>query len=175
MFGYNSFDELIEQTFKNISNEFVYKWLIPIIVIINQVFGYVFVSVGGIWFLIFLYSVDFLTGVAKSILYTLKSKKLKRENKEVPKEIEDKVLVSKKFPRFLLTLFSAMLILGILKFAAIYSVVYMPLYSIFYAVFLGQQIISIAENLTEMKLLPLSILERLKNKISNFLNNETND
>ncbi|WP_236252676.1 phage holin family protein [Echinicola sp. 20G] len=109
-----------------------------------MIFQFLFQSVGGIYFLIVLYVIDFLSGVAKAIY--------------------KKELVSKKFPRFLFTMLAALMILSILKFAGMYVIVFYPLYSIFYGVFTGQQIISIAENLTELKLLPLSLLNKLKRR-----------
>jgi hypothetical protein len=48
----------------------------------------------------------------------------------------------------------------------VYSVVFYPAYSIFYSVFLGQQFISIVENLGEIKLLPYDIVTKLKEKIT---------
>ncbi|MCH7396570.1 phage holin family protein [Belliella sp. DSM 107340] len=166
IFGYSSFDEYIEAVFKHVNSEIVIKYLIPLILLINLVFNYLFVSAGGIYFLMILYCIDFLTGVAKSIKYSLEIVKLKKDGLPIPKEIEDKKLVSKKFPRFLLTLFAALILLSILKFAGIYSIVFMPLYSIFYAVFLGQQIISISENFFELKLIPIDVVSKLKTKIN---------
>src|SRR5688572_18662617 len=100
MFGYKTFGELFEQVFKHFSNELVYKYIIPTIVILNTLFNFLFASVNGIWFLILLYLIDFFTGISKSIMYTIKARRYSKMGLEVPKHIQDKVLVSKKFPRF---------------------------------------------------------------------------
>lgn len=169
IYGYSSFNEFLESLFKHLNAEIV-KYLIPIVLIINLFFEYFFVSAGAIYFLMILYCIDFATGISKSIMYSLEIIKLKKQDLEVPKELDNKKLVSKKFPRFLLTLFSALVLLSILKFAGIHSIVFIPLYSIFYAVFLGQQIISIVENFGEMKLIPIEIVNKLKKKINQFKN-----
>tara|TARA_R110002020_G_scaffold403141_3_gene613267 strand:- start:817 stop:1332 length:516 start_codon:yes stop_codon:yes gene_type:complete len=165
MFGYSTFKELIGAIFKHADSALFLKYIMPVVLFINTVFNYLFQSVGGIWFLILLYTLDFFTGVAKAVSYSYKAKKLRKLGSPVPEDIASKVLVSKKFPRFLLTLFAAMLLLFILNFAAIHALVFMPLYSIFYAVFVSQNILSIAENLNELGLLKIEVLIRLKAKI----------
>ncbi|ERM82378.1 hypothetical protein P872_18450 [Rhodonellum psychrophilum GCM71 = DSM 17998] len=170
LFGYNSFNDLIQSTFKNVDTNLVIKFLIPIIIFIDIIFQFLFQSTNGIYFLMSLYIIDFFTGVAKSIMYSRQVNLLVKENKQVPEEIKNKVLVSKKFPRFLMTMLFALTLLSILKFAGVYVIVFSPLYSIFYAVFLGQQIISIVENGGEMKLIPFDVVKKLKQKI-NILKN----
>ena len=165
MFGYSTVKELIGAVFKHADSALFLKYVLPIVLFINTIFNFLFQSVGGIWFLIFLYSVDFITGVSKAVCYSYRAKSLIKLNLPVPEKISSNVLVSKKFPKFLLTLFVALLLLTILNFAAIHSIVFMPLYSIFYAVFIGQNIISIAENFSEMGLLKASLLTKLKAKI----------
>lgn len=169
MFGYTTIGELIKAIFKHCDTALYLKYVMPAILFINTVFTFLFQSVGGIWFLIFLYAVDFFTGVAKAIKYSLKASRYKNKGLPVPEEIAAKELVSKKFPRFLLTLFAAMLLLVILNFAAIHSLVFIPLYSIFYAVFVAQNIISVAENLSELGLLDATILTNLKRKIGEYI------
>ncbi len=170
MFGYSTFKELIEALFKHVDSALFLKYVMPFVLYINIVFDYLFQSVGGIWFLILLYTLDFITGVTKAISYSYKSYKLKNKGLPVPILVSSNVLVSKRFPRFLMTLFAAMLLLFILNFAAIHSIVFMPLYSIFYAVFLSQNILSIAENLNELGLLRLDIVTKLKTKIGEAIN-----
>ncbi|MCH7411164.1 phage holin family protein [Belliella sp. DSM 111904] len=172
MFGYTTIGELIKAIFKHCDTALYLKYVMPVVLFINTVFTFLFQSVGGIWFLIFLYAVDFLTGIAKAIYYSLKASRYKNKGLPVPEEIASKVLISKKFPRFLLTLFAALLLLTILNFAAIHSIVFTPLYGIFYAVFVAQNTISIAENLSELGLLNASILKKLKRKIGEFINSK---
>ncbi|NHE57964.1 phage holin family protein [Cyclobacterium plantarum] len=152
MWGFSSFSELITATFKNIGSEFVIKYIVPIILAIDLLFKFLFISEIGVYFLMALYGIDFLTGIIKAII--------------------TKNLVSKRFPRFLFTMLSALLILSILKYAGMFVVVFYPLYSIFYGVFVGQQIISIVENLTALKLLPLEVLNKIKSKISEYGSNK---
>lgn len=171
-FGYSSVEDFLNLLFKGVNNEVILKWFIPVILGLNFLFDFLFASVGGIWFLIILYCVDFLTGFAKSIYYSRIIYNLKKQNKEVSEDLENKKLVSKKFPRFLFTLLAALLILTLIKFAGEYSIIFMPLFSIFYSVFLGQQLISIVENLSEMNLIPLNIVEKLKRKITDFFEND---
>ncbi|MEB2775223.1 phage holin family protein [Algoriphagus sp. D3-2-R+10] len=168
MYGYTSGSELIKAIFKNVDNEWVIKILFPLITVIDLIFNFLFQSVGAIYFLIVLYVIDFLTGVAKSIMYSLKIRGLKKQNLSIPKELEDKKLVSKKFPRFLLTLLAALMLLSLVKFAAIHSIIFVPLYSIFYSTFLGQNILSICENLAEMNLVPYKFVTIIKRKITDY-------
>jgi hypothetical protein len=67
---------------------------------------------------------------------------------------------------------AALLLLGILSFAAKFSVVYIAIFPIFYSIFLGQQIISITENLSEMGAIPSKFYNKLKSKITNYIDNE---
>lgn len=174
MFGYNSFSEFITTLFRNVNSEFLLKYIVPIILGIDLLLSFVFDSVGGIWFLVLLYVIDFITGVFKSIKNSFKIRNYKKMNIEVPDFLEDKKLKSKKFPRFLMTMFAALLILGILSIAGKFSIVYAPLFSIFYAVFLGQQIISITENLYELGLVPFSIFKKITKKITDYLGKDDN-
>ena len=168
MFGYTTFGELIKAIFKHFDSALVLKYLVPIVLFINTVFSFLFQSVAVIWFLILLYCLDFITGITKSLVFTYKAKKLKKQGLPVPEHIALNVLVSKKFPRFLITMFAAMILLAILNFAAIHSLVFMPLYSIFYAVFLGQNIISIVENGEQMGLFSTKIVSLIKEKIGDI-------
>ncbi|MDR7130698.1 phage-related holin [Algoriphagus sp. 4150] len=168
MYGYANGTDLVKAIFKNVDNEWVVKILFPLFTIIDLVFNFLFQSVGAIYFLIILYVVDFLTGVLKSIMFSLKIRKLNKLGLPVSKELEDKKLVSKKFPRFLLTMLSALLLLSLVKFAGIYSIIFVPLYSIFYSTFLGQQLISITENLHAMDLVPYKFIAVIKRKITDY-------
>lgn len=170
MFGYQTFNELLKAIFKHYDSALFIKYILPAVLVINTVFEFLFQSVGGIWFMILLYLIDFITGVAKAVHFSLKAKKLRKEGLPVPVEIANRVLVSKKFPRFLLTLLAAMLLLALLNFAAIHSVFFIPLYSIFYGVFIAQNILSVAENLNEMGLLKLEVLVKLKAKVNESIN-----
>lgn len=169
MWGYLSFTEFIKTWFRNVDSLIIQKYLIPLLLIINTFFEWIFISVGGIYFLMVLYIIDFITGVGRSIYFSLKIKEYKTKSLSVPSIYVDKKLVSKKFPRFLLTLLSTIVLLALIKFAGIYSVIFYPLYSIFYSVFLGQQLISIVENLNDMGLLGKTIYNSLKRKITDII------
>jgi hypothetical protein len=170
LFGYTSLEDFITTLFKGVQNETIIKIITPIILGIDIIFSFVFDSVGGIWFLILLYIIDFLTGVAKSINYSIKIKKLKIANKYIPHDLLNKKLVSKRFPRFLLTMFAALMLLGLISLAGKFSIIYMPLFSIFYSIFLGQQLISIIENLSELKLISTATYKKLIKKITEYKN-----
>ncbi|WP_213946782.1 phage holin family protein [Litoribacter ruber] len=143
------------------------KYLTPIIISLNIIFDYLFINAGGIYFLMVLYCVDFILGVAKSIRFSILARRFKKEGLvEAYNEVKDKVLVSKKFPRFLLSLLSALLILTLLKFMGLNAIVFVPLYSIFYSIFIGGQFISIVENLGEMELVSTELVKKVKQKIT---------
>ncbi|WP_215225865.1 phage holin family protein [Echinicola shivajiensis] len=170
-FGYDSIGELITQTFKHITNEWVIKYVIPFFILVNTVFNFLFDNyTESIYFLMIVYIIDFCTGIAKAINYSILYSNLKESNPIEADKIKDKVLTSRKFPRFLFTMLAAILILSLLRFAGVYSIIFNPLFAIFYSIFLGGNIISIGENLTELKLLPLSILNKLKKKITDYTN-----
>lgn len=168
MYGYTSFQELLKAVFKNLNNEWIIKILIPLITSIDLIFRFFFQSENAIYFLIILYLVDFITGIVKSLNYTLKIKRMKKQGLEISNDLYEKRLVSKKFPRFLLTLLCSLLLLSLLKFAGIHSIVFLPLYSIFYSVFVGQNLISIVENMVELEIVPPKLLDVLKSKIKFF-------
>lgn len=172
MLGYNNFEEFITQLFKHIENEIIIKYFIPSMVIIDMVFSFLFHSTESIYFLIILYLVDFFTGVTKSIYYSTKIRNLKKNKQEIPEEYKEKQLRSKKFPRFLLTMFVALVLLSLVKFAGEYSIIFLPLYSIFYSVFVGQQLISIIENFYELKLIPTKIYKEITTKINELRKND---
>ncbi len=160
--------EVAKCLFRSIDTVFITKYLIPFFLIIDSLFTWIFVSTGGIYFLMALYVIDFLTGIGKAIYFSLKIRKHKKEGKPIPQAWEDQKLVSKKFPRVLITLFCSILLLALLQLAGTYSLVFVPLYSIFYAVFTGQQLISIAENLSEVGVVSMGILTKLKQKITDI-------
>lgn len=166
--GFKNMDDFLETLFGGVQNDILIKYIIPIVIAIDLAFQFVFDSVGGIWFLIFLYTIDFLTGFLKSLIVSTKIYKLKKSGEYIPPDLLDKKLVSKKFPRFLLTMSAALLILGLISMAGKFSIVYMPLFSIFYAIFVGQQIFSIIENLYEMGLVSYATYKRLIKKISEY-------
>lgn len=170
IFGYNNFEDFLTSLFKGVTSDIIIKYIIPFILLINLAFDFLFASIGGIWFLITLYIIDFLTGVIKATYFSIQIVKLKKANLEVPKEYESKKLVSKKFPRFLFTLLASLIILSLINFAGKFSIIFYPLFSIFYSVFLGQQLISIIENFYEMKLVPLALYKKLKKKITDVIN-----
>jgi len=172
LFGYQTIEEFLHTLFKGVHSEFVLKWLLPILTGTHFVFAQVFDSTAGLYFLISLYCIDFITGFGKSVKYSIKVSKLKKIGEDVPEEIYHKRLVSKRFPRFLITMSAALLLLGILSFAAKFSVVYIAIFPIFYSIFLGQQIISITENLSEMGAIPSKFYNKLKSKITNYIDNE---
>src|SRR5690606_35877555 len=119
-----------------------------------------FQNTDAIYFLIIMYCLDFVTGAIKATVY------LREYKKTGELSIKNKILVSKKFPRFLFTMLAALLVLTLLNFMGRYSVVFSPVYPLFYGVFLGQQFISIVENLGELKLIPYEIVTRLKQRIT---------
>ncbi|MBC6365789.1 phage holin family protein [Algoriphagus sp. AK58] len=168
MFGFQSFGDFFNAIFKNIDTNFIIKYLVPFGIVIDAVFNFLFQNNNAIYFLITLYLIDFLTGIIKAIYISLEIKRFKNLNKPIPESFHSKKLVSKKFPRFLMTMLAALLILTLVKFAGIHSVIFLPLYSLSYSIFLGQQLISIAENLSELKLLPFNIVKKLKSKLSDF-------
>ena len=170
MFGYKGFPDLLSSLFKAVDTSLVVKYLVPFFILIDSFFKWVFVSSAGIYFLMILYCIDFLTGIGKAAYFSLKIRKYKKDNIDIPKDWEEKKLVSKKFPRFLITMLCAVLLLALLQFAGLYSVVFIPLYSIFYAVFTGQQLISITENLNEVGLVSMNILSKLRQKITDITN-----
>ncbi|MBW3469089.1 phage holin family protein [Arthrospiribacter ruber] len=169
MWGFDSFLQFIKTWFRFVETTVLHKYFIPVILAINFVFEWVFVSVGGIYFLIVLYILDFLTGVGRSLYFSYKISFNTKHNLPIPKKYIEKKLVSKKFPRFLITMLSTVILLGILKLAGVYSAIFLPLFSIFYSVFLGQQIISITENLHDVGIVGGKIYERLKRKITEYL------
>jgi phage-related holin len=170
MFGYSNFTELFNSVFKNVDTELIIKYIVPFFVGIDLIFSFLFQSTEAIYFLIILYIIDFITGVSKSIYFSIKAKDLKRVQATIPQEVKDKQLKSKKFPRFLITMLVALMLLTLLKFAGEFIIVFYPLYSIFYSVFVGQQLISIIENLHDMKLLPTEIYNKIKLKINQVKN-----
>lgn len=172
LFGYDNFDDFLHSMFKGVHNDFVLKWVLPIFTGIHFLFTQVFDSEEGMYFLITLYCIDFITGFGKSVKYSLKVNKLLKKGEEIPNEIYHKRLVSKRFPRFLITMSAALLLLGILSFAAKFSVVYIAIFPIFYSIFLGQQIISITENLNEMGLIPSKVYNKLKKHITDYFDKE---
>lgn len=161
LFGFSGIAEYITATFKYCNTLFVTKYLAPTILLIDTLFGVLFQSTGAIYFLMILYCLDFFTGVGKAIYYSFEYKRTKDP------AMNSKRLISKKFPRCFLTMLAALLILTLLNFMGIYSIIFYPAYSIFYSIFLGQQFISIAENLSEVKLIPLDIVAKLKERITN--------
>ena len=168
MYGFKSMAEVIRCLFRSIDTVFITKYLVPFFLIIDSLFKWIFVSTGGIYFLMVLYVIDFLTGCGKAVYFSLQIRKHKKLGLPIPNEWEDKKLVSKKFPRFLITMFCSILLLALLQLAGVYSLVFIPLYSIFYAVFTGQQLISIAENLSEVGVVSMGILSKLKKKITDI-------
>jgi hypothetical protein len=159
LFGFSDFREYLCSISKNLNTVFIHI-LIPLITFIDVFFSFFFHSPGAIYFLISMYCVDFVTGICKSINYTIKYRETQDE------KYKSKILRSKKFPRFALTMLAALSILSMLKFMGQYSLIFLPLYSIFYPIFLGQQFISIAENLGEMNLIPYDIVEKIKKRIN---------
>jgi hypothetical protein len=166
MFGYASFGEFLSTLFKSVDNLWLYKYVLPFLLLINSFFEWVFISTGGIYFLMVVYIIDFFTGIIKAIHNSIQVRKLKKSEQEVPKELEADKLQSKKFPRFLMTMFAAVVMLVIMKLGASFTIVFVPLYSIFYSVFLTQQVISIAENFHAVGLLEAGILKKIKTKLS---------
>ncbi|WP_339755160.1 phage holin family protein [Algoriphagus aquimarinus] len=169
MYGFKNLTELSNCLFKSVDTVLIAKYLIPFFLIVDSFFTWLFVSTGGIYFLMILFVIDFLTGIAKATYYSLKIKKLKQQGLETPIEFEDRKLVSKKFPRFLITMLCSVMLLALLQFAGVYSLVFIPLYSIFYAVFVGQNLISITENLSEVGVVSAKIVSKLKQKITDIL------
>jgi len=169
MFGFSNFGEFFNSIFKNVDTNFIIKIIIPLGILIDTVFSFLFQNNEAIYFLILLYLIDLFTGIIKAVYYSLEIKRLKQINKSTD-HLENKKLVSKKFPRFLMTMLAALMILSLVKFAGIHSIIFLPLYSLFYSIFLGQQLISIAENLSEIKVLPFSIVKKLKSKITDYTN-----
>lgn len=169
MFGFSNFGEFFNSIFKNVDTNFIIKIIIPLGILIDTIFSFLFQNNEAIYFLILLYLIDFFTGIIKAVYYSLEIKRLKQINKPTD-HLENKKLVSKKFPRFLMTMLAALMILSLVKFAGIHSIIFLPLYSLFYSIFLGQQLISIAENLSEVKVLPFSIVKKLKSKITDYTN-----
>ena len=168
MYGFKNMAEVIRCLFRSIDTVFITKYLMPFFLIIDSLFKWIFVSTGGIYFLMALYVIDFLTGFGKAVYFSLQIRKHKKLGLPIPNELEEKKLVSKKFPRFLITMFCSIILLALLQLAGVYSLVFIPLYSIFYAVFTGQQLISIAENLSEVGVVSMGILSKLKKKITDI-------
>src|SRR5690554_5295099 len=130
IFGFSGVGDFALSIFKGCNNTLIVKYIVPIVAFTDMVFTFLFESTGAIYFLILMYCLDFVTGVTKSIYYSLQY----RRTQEIA--LKDKILTSKKFPRFLLTLLASLTILSLVKFMGIHSVVFIPLYSIFYPVFL---------------------------------------
>lgn len=166
MFGFNGFGEFMLTLFKGVDNLWLCKYIIPFFLLINTFFEWVFISTGGIYFLMIVYVIDFFTGIIKALHKSIKISRLKKEGKEVPEVLYNDRLQSRKFPRFLMTMFAAITMLILIKVGAMFTVVFVPLYSIFYAVFLTQQVISVAENFNEMGWLDAGIVTKLKRKLS---------
>ncbi len=170
MYGYNNFNEFLSSWLKAITTNFYIKFLLPFFLFVDAFFAWVFVSTGGIYFLILLYVIDFITGIGKAVYFSIKIRKHKNQGLEVPEYFEDNKLISKKFPRFLLTMLSSVMLLGLLKFAGIHSILFIPLFSIFYAAFVGQQLISITENLSQVGIFSRELYTKLNSKITDITN-----
>lgn len=111
---------------------------------------YVYASADAIYFLFFLLAVDFITGVCKSIFI-------------------NKDFSSKKFPRSMVSAVVYSLIFIISTGAAYHSLWFIWLPNFVYGVLLSTIIISIFENLTQLKLIDAKILTIIKNKVSESL------
>lgn len=164
LFGYHDTKEYATAIFKYFDTVLIAKYMAPALLVADALFGFLFQSKEAIYFLVIMYCLDFLTGAIKATSYLWEYKRTGDPS------IKDKILVSKKFPRFLFTMLAALLVLTLLNFMGAHSIVFYPVYPVFYSVFLGQQFISIVENLGELKLIPYEMVARLKEKITQSKN-----
>ena len=80
----------------------IVKYVAPVLLITDALFGFLFQSKDVIYFLIIIYCLDFITGAIKATAYLLEYKKIGDQS------IKDKILVSKKF-HVLFTMLAALL------------------------------------------------------------------
>jgi phage-related holin len=141
MVGFESFNDLL-QTIFGLKHKALTFYVASVAATSSFITNYIWDDSSAVYFLVFLLTIDFITGVWKSI----------KSNK----------FCSSRLPRAFVTLLVYCLMLSIGWNAAKYSIMFIWLPGVIYGGLISTLLVSVIENLMELGYLPKELYNKLK-------------